>query len=137
MIGPTGNVTKSLTAAEVQAREEKNTLGPLTLSNGAATVLDSLVADNYQAAAWYVVLEKGTARLMARVDAYHDGTSSGDATDAHYSAVGPDDSGTVDVVLSCDVNGATTSQVMRLKALASSTGWKAYVWRVPMKPGQQ
>lgn len=129
------SLVRALSPRQIFARLEARFAG-VALTNGAATTIDSIAVDSYAAAGWLVVLAKGTARRTVFVLADHDGTSGGDATAADPTEFGKGDRGTVDVVLSVDVNGTGAAQVMRLRALASSTGWTATAYRIPLKPAQ-
>ncbi len=135
MSAPTSALTKSLSAAEAFARLERRFSG-VALTNGVSTVIDSILVDSYAAACWLVVLAKGVNRRISFIIADHQGTSAGDAATTAWTEFGGEDTGTVDVVLSSDLNGATTSQLLRLVALASSTGWTATAFRIPLLPAQ-
>jgi hypothetical protein len=130
-----GGWVRALSPSQIFARLERKFAG-VALSNGALTTIDSVLCDSYAGASWEVTLAKGTARRVVTVWAGHDGATASDATAATYTEAGADDIGTVDVVLSVDVNGAGAAQVMRLRALASSTGWTATAFRHPNKPAQ-
>lgn len=135
MTGPTNAIARALSAAEVFAREEV-VFPHVALSSGVTATLDSVICDNYQASAWDVVLSKAGATSQRRIYARHNGTSGADATTAYMGDSGPDDIGTVDVTLDIDLNGTGTSQLMRLRATAASSGWTATLTRVPNKPPQ-
>jgi hypothetical protein len=130
-----GGWVRALSPAQIFARLERKFAG-VSLANGSLTTIDSILADNYAAAGWLVVLAKTTSRRVVFIWAAHDGATAGDATAATYTEAGADDVGTVDVVLSVDVSGTGAAQVMRLRALASSTGWTATAYRIPLKPAQ-
>ncbi len=130
-------IVRALTPAQVQARLEALQLAVALTSASTLYVLDSVLVDNYQTAEWKVVLTKTSANGSQRtVSARHNGSSGADATTVDYGDSGPDDVGTVDVAIACDVSGAGTAQVMRLTATPSSTGWTASVWRLPTKSPQ-
>lgn len=129
------DLVRALNPAQIYARLVAR-FPAVALSSGVAATLDSVVADSYQAAAWDVTLVKSGSTSQRRIYGRHNGTSGADATTTAMGDHGSEDVGTVDVALDVDVSGAGTSQVMRLRATASSSGWTAYVTRVPIKPTQ-
>lgn len=132
-----GKVHRALSPAQIQARLEATQVSGV-LTSGVALAVGSLLVDSYSESEHMLVLRKGaTQRSSRRITLRHNGLTGADATvieigDASEVA----DTGTVDVTVDGELNGAGAAQVFRITLLAASSGWSYSLWRLPQKPPQ-
>lgn len=99
-----------------------------------AKVVESLAALTWRAVTWIVCVEKNNARAYILVNANTDSYSSTDATtvDSSQQILSDLNAAASKVTLSVDLNGAGSSQVLRLKAATTVDGYTVRVRRVKL-----
>jgi len=86
---------------------------------------------------WKICISKLAtgARQIVNISAVNDNTGTGNATTGDYNLYGGAIVGTVDVTITVDISGVGAAQQMRLLADTVSSGWIAYVHRLPLIGG--
>ena len=121
------------TAHESLASYGQVTVSPVTT----LATIDSVLVDSIKAVKWYVQAFEiaNPSRIKCfEIFAGHNGTAAADATatdDTVYAAL--KFGASFNLVLAVDINGATTSQVMRLRASSSTAGVSITVKREEVK----
>ena len=127
-----------LMSAGTIALIEAAQLPTVTPTTAVASIIDSLLVDDYGAAEWEVVAMKSDGtRLTRKITAVHNGTASADATTVASAGGGIGISSEL-TDISVDLSGVATAQVFNLKMTFTfgAGTWKITAWRLPMKPPQ-
>lgn len=99
-----------------------------------AQTLDSVKVDDYDAVEWYLVVSLDSApsrKIIEKIHAGHNGTSSADATVVDNTIFGKLQIGNnFNLTVSVDLDGAGASQFMRLRIAASSAVSAKFIRRM-------
>lgn len=120
-------ITPDLTPDQLTARLSAYTVSTALTSGVAATVASESV-DVYGTITWRLQLTRTDGTRAVRViTARHNGTTGADATTATWSSQGEGD--LTGWTIACDLNGAGTAQLLRLRVTAPAANWTASVTR--------
>jgi hypothetical protein len=127
---PAGPGGGSVTATALDNLTKQTTL----TSASTAYVLDSLYVQAYASGLWRCDVTKGTAKRSLTFLVSHNGsaTVAATGTPSITMVAGGAPIGTVDVAFSAVFTGSGATQAFCLQATASSTGWTAATWRIPL-----
>jgi hypothetical protein len=127
---PSSDASVGMSSAALDALTKLTTL----TSASTAYTLDSILVQGYASGLWRCDVTKGTAKRSLTFLVSHNGsaTVAATGTPSITMVAGGAPIGTVDVAFSAVFTGSGATQAFCLQATASSTGWTAATWRIPL-----